>query len=306
MKAKCFGRESFIWIFAPLEAVFMLNRMKMAISDSEQPHSSNGLFFSLTCKQPLKHTALLIKCDFELWSITCIRLPIATSSVNSNMTKTALLVKSDFELWSVTCIEHELWSLTSFAHGQFNLFTTTFNWIYILSQWLVPFNRSLLVTFLNFNFTFFLLAFFDPFLFVNRLLIWYNCCSFGRTYVLPFGVGKFSIALTLGRITGLALICLLFTDVVSWRPNNKNESVCLGRTIFAVRSKQHKALENLKLIITGIISIFVISPICLTLFRYLWSSVLRCVWWFVCLGIFRHVVLELYSGKYIKYRFLRN
>ena len=131
------------------EAVFMLNRMKMAISDSKQPHSSNGLFFSLTCKQPLRHTALLIKCDFELWSITCIRLPIATSSFNSDMTKTALLVKSDFELWSVTCIEHELWSLTSFAHGQFNLFTTTFHWIYILSQWLVPFNRSLdlLVTF---------------------------------------------------------------------------------------------------------------------------------------------------------------
>ena len=153
------------------EAVFMLNRMKMAISDSEEPHSSNGLFFSLTCKQPLRHTALLINCDFELWSITCIRLPIATSSVNSNMTKTALLVKSDFELWSVTCIEHELWSLTSFAHGQFNLFTTTFNWIYILSQWLVPFNRSLLVTFLNFNFAFFLFANFDPlFLFLKRLL----------------------------------------------------------------------------------------------------------------------------------------
>ena len=122
-------------------------------------------------KRALRRTALLIQRDFELWSITCIRLPIATSSVNSNMTKTALLVKSDFELWSVTCIEHELWSLTSFAHGQFNLFTTTFNWIYILSQWLVPFNRSLLVTFLNFNFTFFLLADFDPlFLFVNRLL----------------------------------------------------------------------------------------------------------------------------------------
>ena len=31
------------------EAVFMLNKMKMAISDGEQPHSSNGLFFSLTC-----------------------------------------------------------------------------------------------------------------------------------------------------------------------------------------------------------------------------------------------------------------
>ena len=73
----------------------------------------------------VRHTALLINCDFELWSITCIRLQIATSSVNSNMTKTALLVKSDFELWSVRCIEHELWSLTSFAHGQFNLFTTT-------------------------------------------------------------------------------------------------------------------------------------------------------------------------------------
>ena len=40
------------------EAVFTLNRMKMVISDSEQPHSSNGLFFSLTCKQPLRHTAL--------------------------------------------------------------------------------------------------------------------------------------------------------------------------------------------------------------------------------------------------------
>ena len=91
------------------EAVFMLNRMKMAISDSEQPHSSNGLFFTLTCKQPPRHTALLIKCDFELWSITCIRLSIATSSVNSNMTKTVLLVKSDFELWSVTCIEHNFY-----------------------------------------------------------------------------------------------------------------------------------------------------------------------------------------------------
>ena len=169
------------------EAVFMLNTMKMAISDSEQSHSSNGLFFSLTCKQPLRHTALLINCDFELWSITCIHLPLATSSVNSNMTKTALLVKSDFELWSVTCIEHELWPLTSSAHGQFNLFTKTFNWIYILSQWLVPFNRSLLITFLNFNFTFFLLA--DRFRSVvsvcgSALQILYNCwrCSFGRTY----------------------------------------------------------------------------------------------------------------------------
>ena len=205
------------------EAVFMLNRMKMAISDSEQPHSSNGLFFSLTCKQPLRHTALLINCDFELWSITCIRLPIATSSVNSNMTKTALLVKSDFELWSVTCIEHELWSLTSFAHGQFNLFTTTFNWIYILSQWLVRFNRSLLVTFLNFNFTFFLLADFDPFLFVNRLL------KYGTTANAVHSEERMCFLLELVSsvlpwfwdITGLALICLLFTDVVSWRPNTK-------------------------------------------------------------------------------------
>ena len=125
------------------EALFMLNRMKMTISDSDQSHSSNGLFFSLKCKQPLRHTALLIKCNFELWSITCTRLPITTAWVNSNMTKTALLVKSDFELWSFTCIKHELWSLTSFAHGQFNLFAATFNWIYILSQWLDPFNRSL-------------------------------------------------------------------------------------------------------------------------------------------------------------------
>ena len=188
------------------EAVFVLNRMKMVVLDSEQSHSSNRLFFSLMCKQPLRHTALLIKCDFELWSIMCMHLPIATTSANSNMTKTALLVKSDFELWSVTCIEYDLWSLTSFAHGQFNLFTTTFNWIYILSQWLVPFNRSLLVTFLNFNFTF-LLADFDPlFLFVDRLLK--HCTTADAVHskerilkltgVVSFGVGKFSIALILG------------------------------------------------------------------------------------------------------------
>ena len=26
---------------------------------------------------------------------------------------------------------------------------------------------------------------------------------------------------------------------------------------------------------------------------FLWSCILRCVWWFVCLGIFLQVVLEL-------------
>ena len=201
----------------------MLYRKKMAISDSEQPRSSNVLFFSLTCKQPLRHTALLINCDFELWSITCIRLPIATSSVNSNMTKAALLVKSDFELWSVKCIEHELWSLTSFAHGQFNLFTTTFNWIYILSQWLVPFNCSLLVTFLNFNFTFFLLADFDPFLFVNWLLKY--CATANAVHSeerMCFLLELVSSILPwFWDITGLALSAYFSKTLSSWRPNSK-------------------------------------------------------------------------------------
>lgn len=148
----------------------------MVISDSEQFHLSNGLLLSLTCKQAPRHTALFIKCDFQLWSITCIRLVIASSLVNSHMNKAALLVKCDSELWSVTCIQHDLWSITRFARGQFNLFTTTSNWIYFLLQWLVTFNRFLLVTFLNFNFLFFLLADFDP-LFVcwSGFLILYNC-----------------------------------------------------------------------------------------------------------------------------------
>ena len=82
--------------------------------------------------------------------------------------------------------------------------------------------RSLLVTFLNFNFTFFLLTDFDPFLFVNRLLKYGTTANAVHSEerileligVLSFGVGKFNIALILGY-NGLALICLLFTDVVS-------------------------------------------------------------------------------------------
>ena len=31
------------------------------------------------------------------------------------------------------------------------------------------------------------------------------------------------------------------------------------------------------------------------LIRFSWSCVLQYVWWFVCLGIFLHVVLELYQ-----------
>ena len=151
------------------------------------------------------------------------KIAIITARIILHLIKTSLLVKSDFELWSVTCIEHELWSLTSFAHGQFNLFTTTFNWIYILSQWLVRFNRSLLVTFLHFNFTFFLLADFDPFLFVNRLL------KYGTTANAVHSEERMCFLLELvssvlpwfWHIMGLALICLLFTDVVSWRPNTK-------------------------------------------------------------------------------------
>ena len=47
----------------------MLNRMKMAISVSEQSHSSNGLFFSLTCKQQLRHTALLINLIYQVHTL---------------------------------------------------------------------------------------------------------------------------------------------------------------------------------------------------------------------------------------------
>ena len=58
---------------------------------------------------------------------------------------------------------------------------------------------SLLVTFLNFNFTFFLLADFDPlYLFVNRLLKYSNAVDLEELIleligVLSFGVGKFLI-----------------------------------------------------------------------------------------------------------------
>ena len=95
--------------------------------------------------------------------------------------------------------------------------------------------------------------------------------------VLSFGVGKFNIALTLGYY-GFGAYLLTFHRRCQLTAQHQNESVCLGRAIFAVRSKQHKALENQKLIITAIISIFVTSPICSTLFRFLWSCVLRCVW----------------------------
>ena len=53
---------------------------------------------------------------------------------------------------NLTCLQQHLIEFT-FCHNDWSLQ-----------------NRSLLVTFLNFNFTFFLLADFDPFLFVNRLL----------------------------------------------------------------------------------------------------------------------------------------
>ena len=75
---------------------------------------------------------------------------------------------------------------------------------------MVPFNRSLLITFLNFNFTFFLLALladFDPlFLFVDRLFEY--CTTADAVHseerileligAVSFGVGKFNIALILG------------------------------------------------------------------------------------------------------------
>ena len=90
----------------------------------------HSLFSEIIPASPINIQQILI---WSSWSKhTLWNMEIATTSANSNMTKTALLVKSDFELWWVTCIEHGLWSLTSFSHGQFNLFTTTFNWIYIL------------------------------------------------------------------------------------------------------------------------------------------------------------------------------
>ena len=72
---------------------------------------------------------------------------------------------------------------------------------------MVPFNRSLLVTFLNFNFTLFLLADFDPFfLFVDRLFKYCTTADAGHSEerifeligVVSFGDGKFNSALILG------------------------------------------------------------------------------------------------------------
>ena len=57
MEAKCFGTESLIWIFVPQEVKQFLfwTEWKWRFSDSEQSHSSNGLFLSLACKQALRH-----------------------------------------------------------------------------------------------------------------------------------------------------------------------------------------------------------------------------------------------------------
>ena len=55
---------------------------------------------------------------------------------------------------------------------------------------------------------------------MNRLLKYCNAVHSELIGVLSFGVGKFNIAKILGY-NGLALICLLITDVVSCRPNSK-------------------------------------------------------------------------------------
>ena len=68
--------------------------------------------------------------------------------------------------------------------------------------------------------------------------------------VVSFGVGKINIALILGY-NGCDAHLLTIQRRCQQKAQHLNKSICLGQAIFAVQSKQHKALENQKLMHYG-------------------------------------------------------